>query len=289
MPIPEHCRFRTLPDDARGCTDLFCAGAYLALTGLVLAVAGYSFIGSAPIRSLYPFDSDRRACGLDLPDHPYLYLASPFPDLPNSVCVHSCPGPGDSSLDCVPNSVVDQCQPRHSPNRTLEIVLYPAEPIQILRFCMPREHIQEMLPRFSLVTSQFNDLLTTKPLMISALLTAVLLCGLLYFLVRWVIKLIFCLAFLAFLFLAILVATLLLQRFQLQVHPESSLLLCACLLLALTLAAAYYTFSHRRKIDLMENLILVSSEFLAQVKLVYAVPVLQLVAILLAILAYFFL
>lgn len=63
------------------------------------------------------YDPDGKGCGVDYPDYPYIYFASPSIDsLWVTVCVSECPKAGDSSLKCQTNSVVNTCNAKISQN-----------------------------------------------------------------------------------------------------------------------------------------------------------------------------
>lgn len=87
-------------------------------------------------RLLVPYDPDGKGCGIDYPDFPYIFFASPHHDVQKleiqslwvTTCVSECPKGGDAMLKCMPNSVVTTCYPRTTTNNNDSIAIYTTHP-----------------------------------------------------------------------------------------------------------------------------------------------------------------
>lgn len=88
----------------------------------MLGIAVYSWIYGNFKQLTTAYDPDGKGCGLNYPDHPYIYFASPHYDsLWVTVCLSSCPKEGDLILNCKPNSVVTSCNPVNSTDNTKSV------------------------------------------------------------------------------------------------------------------------------------------------------------------------
>jgi solute carrier family 44 (choline transporter-like protein), member 1 len=66
-------------DKKRSCTDVFCLIVYVVLALFLLIVAIYAWVhpngNFSKLTTAY--DPDGKGCGVDFPNHPYIYFASP--------------------------------------------------------------------------------------------------------------------------------------------------------------------------------------------------------------------
>ncbi|CAD8209007.1 unnamed protein product [Paramecium pentaurelia] len=92
------------------------------------------------------FDPDGIACGADFGsrDYPYIYFTNPTSNtLHQTVCVKSCPKPDHKNsmpiqLECMPNSIVKQCQAKFSiDNPETQFLIYDTF-LYKGNICMPR-------------------------------------------------------------------------------------------------------------------------------------------------------
>ncbi|CAD8162167.1 unnamed protein product [Paramecium octaurelia] len=92
------------------------------------------------------FDPDAIACGADFGsrDYPYIYFGNPTPNtLHQTVCVKSCPKPDHKNgmpkqLDCMPNSIIQQCQAKFSIDHPETQFLIYDTFVYKGNICMPR-------------------------------------------------------------------------------------------------------------------------------------------------------
>ncbi len=77
-------------DKDRKCTDLFCF-IILVVFVLIMFIFGiYSWTSGNFKKLTTPYDSDGKGCGLDYPDYPYIYFASPHIDVTLSIKISPC-------------------------------------------------------------------------------------------------------------------------------------------------------------------------------------------------------
>lgn len=70
------------PVEKRSCTDCICLIIFLALSVGLLAVGVYAWTNGNFKRLTTAYDADAKGCGVDYPDYPYIYFASPHADVP---------------------------------------------------------------------------------------------------------------------------------------------------------------------------------------------------------------
>jgi hypothetical protein len=92
----------------RRCTDLLFTILFLAFAGVCGYVCMEGFSNGDPTKLLSPVDYDGKLCGVDHPNHPYLYflvnLDKIAPDASinyKAICVSECPALNTTEpLDC---------------------------------------------------------------------------------------------------------------------------------------------------------------------------------------------
>ena len=100
------------PIRPRKCTDIICLIIWILFWGLIIGVAIFSFVKGDLKNIAQPFDSDGNPCGKDNQvDHQFLYINQPQSTKlkDHMVCVKQCPVDEDSTIDCVPNSDINNC------------------------------------------------------------------------------------------------------------------------------------------------------------------------------------
>ena len=140
----------------RSCTDSICLFIFFLLTIAILGVGTYSWIYGNFKKLTHPYDPDGKGCGVDYPDYPYIYFASPHADsLWVTVCVSACPTESDSSLKCQTNSVVTSCNPNNSSDDTKKVEIYDSSASKnILTQLLARSVCQVQKPSRTLSTER---------------------------------------------------------------------------------------------------------------------------------------
>ena len=100
--------------------------------GVILVIGIFSWFAGNFKKMTTAYDPDGKGCGVDYPEYPYIYFASPHRDVQFSlmkslwvtVCVKSCPKAGDSYLVCQPNSLVKTCTPKQNTDNTKSVEIY---------------------------------------------------------------------------------------------------------------------------------------------------------------------
>ncbi|CAD8213630.1 unnamed protein product [Paramecium octaurelia] len=105
-----------------------------------------SILFGQPEKLTRGFDPDGIACGADFgsKEYPYIYFSNPTPSTQyQSVCVKSCPKPDrqntmPTQLECVPNSIVQQCKAKFSIDNPDDQFLIYDTFLYKGNICMPR-------------------------------------------------------------------------------------------------------------------------------------------------------
>lgn len=104
------------PIENRTITDPICCLIFLCAVIAAFIIAFVGFGRGNPKLLAVPYDPDGRSCGIDLPDHPYIYFVTPTTGYLNrTTCVKSCPVYQNETqreamnLDCVTNKIVLSC------------------------------------------------------------------------------------------------------------------------------------------------------------------------------------
>lgn len=100
------------PIRPRKCTDIICFIIWVLFWGLILGITIFSLIKGNIKNIAQPYDSDGNPCGKDLQkDHQFLYINDPqSPNLKDHmVCIKQCPKDENSTIDCLPNSDIKNC------------------------------------------------------------------------------------------------------------------------------------------------------------------------------------
>lgn len=112
------------PMKDRRCTDLIFTILFLLFCGGFGYVCNEGFTKGKPNELLSPVDFDGKLCGVDYPDHPFLYFIVNVDDVSttgeasiefNAVCVSTCPPKNTTTpIDCKTVSTVtaDNCAKR---------------------------------------------------------------------------------------------------------------------------------------------------------------------------------
>ena len=123
---PEQFKNGPIDDESRKCRDCICCIIFILLFILFLVVVGFGFVKGQPMKLLYFYDSDGKACGHDegYEEYPYLYFTNVINGLQNfntdqlmeAVCVKVCPdenpaniGTNGLTLECKTNSQKADC------------------------------------------------------------------------------------------------------------------------------------------------------------------------------------
>jgi len=74
--------------EERSCTDMICLFIFIAFTVVMLGFAIYSWSNGNYKQLTTAFDPDRKGCGVDYTNYPYIYFASPHADVLNFIYSH---------------------------------------------------------------------------------------------------------------------------------------------------------------------------------------------------------
>ena len=92
---------------------------------MLFGIAIYSWNYGNFKKLTHAYDPDGKGCGVDYPNYPYIYFASPHADsLWVTVCVSACPKEGDTILKCQTNSVVKSCSAVNYSDNTKTVQIY---------------------------------------------------------------------------------------------------------------------------------------------------------------------
>ena len=94
----------------RRCTDFLFTVLFLAFVVVFGWVCNQGFQNGKPLTLLSPVDFDGKLCGVDYPDHPFLYFIitpdknTPLPDIDieyRAICIKECPKLNTTApIDC---------------------------------------------------------------------------------------------------------------------------------------------------------------------------------------------
>ena len=81
--VQSNVHFGLSLDEKRSCTDIICLILFILLTVFMLVVAIYAWTHpSGDFKKLTSaYDPDGKGCGVDYPDYPFIYFASPHADV----------------------------------------------------------------------------------------------------------------------------------------------------------------------------------------------------------------
>ncbi|CAD8125744.1 unnamed protein product [Paramecium sonneborni] len=158
--------------------------AFYASMVIFISLTFTSILFGQPDKLTKGFDPDGIACGADFgsKEYPYIYFSNPTPStLHQQVCVKSCPKPDHKNgmpkqLDCVPNSIVKNCQAIFSiDNPDSQFLIYDTF-LYKGNICMPRnlayyEAIKEIANPPSRLTNT-NDVYQNKWMLIIFIILA---------------------------------------------------------------------------------------------------------------------
>jgi len=127
-----------VPNEQRSCTDVICLILFLALVLAILVFGIYAWTAGNFKKLTTAYDPDGKGCGLDYPNYPYIYFASPHADsLWVTVCVSKCPIQTDTVLACQPNSLVKTCLPvKSTGDNTKAVEIYDTS-VTANTVCLP--------------------------------------------------------------------------------------------------------------------------------------------------------
>lgn len=74
--------------EERSCTDLICFFIFVALNLVMLGFATYSWANGNFKQLTTAYDPDRKGCGVDYPNYPFIYFASPHANVSFSIFSH---------------------------------------------------------------------------------------------------------------------------------------------------------------------------------------------------------
>jgi hypothetical protein len=115
----------------------------------MLGIATYSWVYGNFKQFTYAYDPDGKGCGIDYPQYPYIYFASPHVDsLWVTVCVSACPVGSDTALKCQPNSVVTGCNAANSTDDTKKVEIYDTTLSKIIFIQLLALFVYPLLPPF---------------------------------------------------------------------------------------------------------------------------------------------
>lgn len=68
-------------DEQRKVTDIFCLIVFGLFNFAMLGIAIHAWTSNNFSKLTTPYDPDGKGCGIDYPDYPFIYFASPHSDV----------------------------------------------------------------------------------------------------------------------------------------------------------------------------------------------------------------